>query len=75
MEYNKNSKHGMEQIILAYHAECLRAEKKAEKEYDKDKRSVHKREVYRWCFAQVEAIAELIDKLDIDYDDLEDNEE
>lgn len=74
MEYNKNSKHGMEQKILEYYAECLKAEEEAEKAYDKDKRSVKKREVYQYCFAQVEAIAELMDRLDIDYDDLEDDE-
>lgn len=64
----------MEQKILEYYAECLKAEEEAERAYDKDK-SAHKREVFRWCSAQVEAIAELMDKLDIDYDDLEDDEE
>lgn len=64
----------MEQKILEYYAECLKAEEEAEKAYDTDKRSVHKREVYQWCFAQVEALEELMEKLDIDYDNLEDDE-
>lgn len=74
MEYNKNSKHGMEQKILAYYTECVAACNEAEKAHDMDKRSVHKREVYQYCFAQVEALEELMEKLDIDYDDLEDDE-
>lgn len=69
MEYNKNSKHGMEQKILAYYAECLKAEEESEKAYDADKRSVKKREVYQYCFAQVEALEELMEKLDIDYEE------
>lgn len=73
MEYNVHSKHGMEQKILEYYAECLKAEEEAEKAHDEDKRSVHKREVYQYCFAQVEALEELMEKLDIDYE--EDDEE
>lgn len=73
MEYNIHSKHGMEQKILEYYAECLKAEEEAEKAYDADKRSVRKREVYQWCSAQVEALEELMEKLDIDYE--EDDEE
>ena len=73
MEYNVHSRHGMEQKILAYYAECLKAEEEAEKAYDADKKSVKKREVYQYCFAQVEALEELMEKLDIDYE--EDDEE
>lgn len=73
MEYNVHSKHGMEQKIKEYYAECLKAEEEAEKAYDADKRSVKKREVYQYCFAQVEALEELMEKLDIDYE--EDDEE
>jgi hypothetical protein len=69
MEYNVHSRHGMEQRILAYYAECLKAEEEAEKAYDADKRSVKKREVYQYCFAQVEALEELMEKLDIDYEE------
>lgn len=74
MEYNVHSKHGMEQKILEYYAECLKAEEEAEKAYDADKRSVRKREQYQWCAAQVMALEELMTELDIDYDDLEDDE-
>lgn len=69
MEYNVHSKHGMEQTIKEYYAECVKAAEEAEKAYDKDKRSVHKREVYQWCSAQVEALEELMEKLDIDYEE------
>lgn len=69
MEYNVHSRHGMEQKILEYYAECLKAEEEAEKAYDADKRSVRKREVYQWCSAQVEALEELMEKLDIDYEE------
>lgn len=69
MEYNVHSRHGMEQKILEYYAECLKAEEEAEKAHDMDKRSVHKREVYQYCFAQVEALEELMEKLDIDYEE------
>lgn len=69
MEYNVHSRHGMEQTIKEYYAECLKAEEEAEKAHDNDKRSVHKREVYQWCSAQVEALEELMEKLDIDYEE------
>ena len=75
MEDNVHSRHGMEQTIKEYYAECLKAEEKAEKAHDADKRSVHKREVYQYCFAQVMALEELMTELDINYDDLEDDEE
>jgi len=65
----------MEQKILEYYAECLKAEEEAEKAYDEDRRSVRKREQYQWCSAQVMALEELMDKLDIDYDYMEDDEE
>lgn len=73
MQYNVHSRHGIEQRILAYYAECCKAEEEAEKAHDADKRSVHKREIYQWCSAQVEALEELMEKLDIDYE--EDDEE
>lgn len=69
MEYNVHSRHGMEQKILAYYAECSKAAEEAEKAYDADKRSVRKREVYQWCSAQVEALIELMCELDIDYEE------
>lgn len=69
MEYNVHSKHGMEQKIKEYYAECSKAAEEAEKAYDEDKRSVRKREVYQWCSAQVEALEELMEKLDIDYEE------
>lgn len=69
MQYNVHSRHGMEQKILAYYAECLKAEKETEKAYDADKRSVRKREQYQWCTAQVMALEELMEKLDIDYEE------
>lgn len=65
----------MEQKILEYYAECLKAEEKTEKAYDEDRRSVRKREQYQWCTAQVMALEELMCELGIDYDDLEDDEE
>lgn len=73
MEYNVHSKHGMEQTIKEYYAECVAACDEAEKAYDADKRSAKKREVYQYCFAQVEAMVELMKKLEIDYE--EDDEE
>lgn len=69
MEYNKNSKHGIEQTIKEYYTECVAACEEAEKAHDNDKRSVRKREVYQYCFAQVEALEELMEKLDIDYEE------
>ena len=69
MEYNVHSKRGMEQTIKEYYAECVTACNEAEKAHDADKRSVHKREVYQYCFAQVEALEELMEKLDIDYEE------
>ena len=69
MEYNVHSKHGMEQTIKEYYAECVAACDEAEKAYDADKRSVKKREIYQYCFAQVEAMVELMEKLDMESDD------
>ena len=64
----------MEKKILEYYRECLDAEKKAEREHDMDKKSVRKREVYQYCFAQVMCLEELMTKLDIDFDDFDDDE-
>lgn len=69
MEYNVHSRHGMEQRILAYYAECVKAAEETEKAYDADKRSVRKREQYQWCSAQVMALEELMEELDIDYEE------
>lgn len=69
MEYNVHSKRGMEQTIKEYYAECVTACNEAEKAYDADKRSVKKREIYQYCFAQVEAMVELMGKLEIDYEE------
>lgn len=73
MEYNVRSKHGIEQTIKEYYAECVTACDEAEKAYDADKRSGKKREIYQYCFAQVEAMVGLMEKLEIDYE--EDDEE
>jgi hypothetical protein len=75
MEYNVHSRHGMEQRILAYYAECLKAEEEAEKAADKipHKTSVNAYDIYQWCTAQVMALEELMHELDIDYE--EDDEE
>jgi hypothetical protein len=62
----------MEKKILEYYRECLDAEEKAERERDMDKKSVRKREVYQYCFAQVMCLEELMTKLDIDFDDDDD---
>lgn len=64
----------MEKKILEYYRECLDAEEKAEREHDMDKKSVRKREVYQYCFAQVMCLEELMTKLDIDFDDFDDDE-
>lgn len=69
MKYNVHSKHGMEQAIKDYYAECVAACDEAEKAHDADKRSAKKREIYQYCFAQVEAMVELMEKLDIETDD------
>lgn len=72
-EIENHTKHGWEKIIKSYYNECVQAAEEAEQAHDADKRSVHKREVYQYCFAQVEAIEELMDKLDIDYEDEEED--
>lgn len=69
MKYPVSSKRGMEQTIKEYYAECVAACDEAEKAYDADKRSGKKREIYQYCFAQVEAMVELMEKLDIESDD------
>ena len=69
MKYPVSSKRGMEQTIKEYYAECVAACDEAEKAYDADKRSVKKREIYQYCFAQVEAMLELMEKLDMESDD------
>lgn len=76
MEYNVHSRHGMEQKIKEYYAECVKAAEEAEKAADKipHKTSVNAYDIYQWCTAQVEVLEELMEKLDIDYDDLEDDE-
>lgn len=65
----------MEKKILEYYRECLDAEGKAERAHDMDKKSVRKREVYQYCFAQVMCLEELMTKLDIDFDDFDDDDE
>lgn len=69
MKYPVSSKRGMEQTIKDYYVECVTACDEAEKAYDADKRSVKKREIYQYCFAQVEAMVELMEKLDMESDD------
>lgn len=63
-------KNNTKQIILAYYAECCKAAEEAEKEYDNAK-TAENRSIYYWCNAQVEAVAELMEKLDIDYEEEE----
>ena len=65
----------MENIILDYYRECLEAEEKAEQEHDADKRSAEKRRAYEYCFAQVMAIEELMEKLGIDYEEDDEDDE
>ena len=59
----------MEQKILAYYNECVEALEKAEADHDANKRDRDEREIYQYCFAQVAAIEELMEKLGIDWDD------
>lgn len=64
-----------EQIILDYYRECEDALEKAEADYDRNKKSTEKCKIYEYCFAQVMAIEGLMEKLDIDFDDIDDEEE
>ena len=59
----------MEKKILAYYNECVEAMEKAEADHDANPKDRDKKEIYQYCFAQVAAIEELMDILDIDYDD------
>lgn len=62
---------GWEKIIKAYYKECCDALDSAEKKHDADKRSVRKREIYQYCFSQVEAVEILMANLGIDYEEEE----
>ena len=62
----------MEKLIRAERKEAVKALNDAEKVYEADKKSVKKREVYQYTFAQVEAIDNLCDMMDIYFDDEED---
>lgn len=64
-----------EQIILGYYHECEEALETAEKEYDLNKKSSEKRRIKEYCFAQVMAMEDLMSRLDIDFDDLDDGED
>ena len=59
----------MEQKILAYYNECVEAMEKAEADHEANKKDRDKKEIYQYCFAQVAAIEELMEKLGIDWDD------
>lgn len=59
----------MEKLIRAERKETVKALNDAEKAYNADKKSVKKREVYQYTFAQVEAIDNLCDLLEIYFDD------
>ena len=61
----------MEKLIRAERKEAVKALNDAEKAYEADKKSVKKREVYQYTFAQFEAIDNLCDMLDIYFDDEE----
>ena len=61
----------MEKLIRAERRDAVKALNDAEKAYEADKRSVKKREVYQYTFAQVEAIDNLCFMLDIYFDDEE----
>lgn len=65
----------MENIILDYYRECLEAAKKAEREHDEDNGSLEKRRIYEYCFAQAAAIEELMEKLGIDYEEDDEDDE
>ena len=58
-----------EKLIRAEHRDAVKAFNEAEKAYEADKKSVKKREVYQYTFAQVEAIENLCDLLEIYFDD------
>ena len=64
----------MEKLIRAERRDAVKALNDAEKAYEADKKSRKKREVYQYSFAQVEAIDNLCDMMDIYFDD-EDEEE
>jgi hypothetical protein len=63
-------KEQMVKVIRKQYAETVKALHKAEKEYEKDTRSVRKRETYRWTEAQEMALSDLCAELEIElYDD------
>ena len=64
----------MEEKILEFYHECEEACEAAEKALQQHKNSDTQKK-YAWCFAQVMTLSELMDRLDIDYDDIDDFEE
>ena len=62
----------MEKLIRAERKEAVKALNDAGKAYEADKKSGKKREAYQYTFAQVEAIDNLCDMMDIYFDDEED---
>ena len=62
----------MEKLIRAERKEAVKALNDAEKAYEADQKSRKKREAYQYTFAQVEAIDNLCDLLEIYFDDEED---
>ena len=62
----------MEKLIRAERRDAIKALNDTEKAYEADKKSRKKREAYQYTFAQVEAIDNLCDMMDIYFDDEED---
>ncbi len=62
------SKNEMIDIIKKEYVEIVKSLNEAEKEYNADKRSVKKREVYQFIAAQEMLLSDLCEKLDIELD-------
>lgn len=54
-----------EKVIRGFYADIVKAVEEAEREYEADRRSVKKREVYRFVSAQEIAICDLCAKLGV----------
>lgn len=57
-------------IIRRYYAETVKQLDEAEQSYNADKKSVKKRKVYQYIFAQASAVSDICDELEIElYDE------
>ena len=57
-------------IIRRYYAETVKQLDEAEQLYNADKKSVKKRKVYQYIFAQAAAVSDICDELEIElYDE------